>query len=39
VAYVRSMSGLTPKDTWPSRNDHMQETRPEREPPPRRDVP
>lgn len=32
VAYVRSLSGLTPKDTWPSRSDHMQETRPEREP-------
>jgi cytochrome c oxidase cbb3-type subunit III len=31
VAYVRSMSGLTPPDTWPSRPDHMQETRPVRE--------
>jgi cytochrome c oxidase cbb3-type subunit III len=39
VAYVRSMSGLTPSDSWPSRNDHMQETRPEREPEPQRDVP
>jgi cytochrome c oxidase cbb3-type subunit 3 len=39
VAYVRSMSGLTPTDTWPSRSDHMQETRPEREPQPQRDVP
>jgi len=34
AAYVRSLSGLTPKDTWPARADHMQETRPEREPTP-----
>ena len=39
VAYVRSMSGLTPKDTWPARTDHMQETRPEREPAPQRQLP
>jgi cytochrome c oxidase cbb3-type subunit III len=39
VAYVRSMSGLTPSDTWPARTDHMQETRAEREPEPQRDVP
>ena len=31
AAYVRSMSGLTPPDTWPSRQDHMQETRPVRD--------
>jgi len=30
VAYVRSISGLTPKDTWSPRNDHMQEARPNR---------
>lgn len=30
VAYVRSLSGLTPRDTWPSRSDHMQEARPDR---------
>jgi cytochrome c oxidase cbb3-type subunit III len=35
VAYVRSMSALTPKDTWSPRNDHMQETRPDRNAPPR----
>ena len=39
VAFVRSMSGLTPTDTWPARTDHMQETRTEREPEPQRDVP
>lgn len=39
VAFVRSLSGLTPKDTWPARSDHMQETRAEREPQPQRDVP
>ncbi|HET7234261.1 MAG TPA: c-type cytochrome [Longimicrobium sp.] len=30
VAYVRSMSGLTPRDTWSPRSDHMQEGRPDR---------
>jgi cytochrome c oxidase cbb3-type subunit III len=30
VAYVRSMSGLTPSDTWTVRSDHMQEVRPDR---------
>jgi len=35
VAYVRSLSGLTTRDTWPARSDHMQQTRPEREPRPR----
>jgi cytochrome c oxidase cbb3-type subunit III len=39
VAYVRSLSGLTPKDTWSARSDHMQETRPEREPPTREPAP
>ena len=39
AAYVRSMSGLTPRDTWPARADHMQESRPERGPTPRRMVP
>jgi cytochrome c oxidase cbb3-type subunit 3 len=39
VAFVRSMSGLTPEDTWPARSDHMQETRAEREPEPQRTVP
>ena len=39
VAYVRSMSGLTPKDTWPARADHMQEIREEREPRPQRELP
>lgn len=29
VAYVRSMSGLTPLETRPSRNDHMQGKEPE----------
>ena len=28
VAYVRTLSGLTPRDTWPARADHMQEARP-----------
>lgn len=39
VAYVRSMSGLTPKDTWSTRSDHMQESRPDRHPPSQRVVP
>jgi cytochrome c oxidase cbb3-type subunit 3 len=39
VAYVRSLSGLTPKDTWPARTDHMQETKPERSPAPNRRLP
>ena len=39
AAYVRSMSGLTPKDTWTVRSDHMQEIRPEREPQPQRQLP
>jgi cytochrome c oxidase cbb3-type subunit III len=34
VAYVRSMSGLTPRDTWPARSDDMQQTKPDREPAP-----
>ncbi|HET8657183.1 MAG TPA: c-type cytochrome [Longimicrobiaceae bacterium] len=33
VAYVRGLSGLTPKDTWSARSDHVQESRPERNPP------
>lgn len=36
VAYVRSLSGLTPRDTWPGRLDHMQQTKPQREPPTQR---
>ena len=28
IAYVRSMSGLTPKDARPGRNDHMASTQP-----------
>lgn len=28
VAYVRTLAGLTPPDTWPARADHMQEARP-----------
>jgi cytochrome c oxidase cbb3-type subunit 3 len=39
VAYVRSLSGLTPPDTWTVRNDHMQETRPQRDARPRRQAP
>jgi cytochrome c oxidase cbb3-type subunit III len=39
AAYVRSMSGLTPRDTWTVRTDHMQEIRPEREPQPQRQLP
>ena len=39
VAYVRSLSGLTPRDTWPARADHMQETRVQRDAPPRPRVP
>lgn len=31
VAYVRAMAGLTPKDTWPGRGDHMNDALPERE--------
>jgi cytochrome c oxidase cbb3-type subunit 3 len=36
VAYVRSLSGLTPKSTWSARSDHMAESHPEREAKPRR---
>ena len=36
AAYVRSMSGLTPPDTWPARTDHMQETVPRRDARPQR---
>ena len=39
VAYVRSMSGLTPRDTWPARADHMQEIRPDRSAEPQRQLP
>jgi cytochrome c oxidase cbb3-type subunit III len=39
AAYVRSLSGLTPQDTWPIRTDHMQETNPHREPSPQRSAP
>jgi cytochrome c oxidase cbb3-type subunit 3 len=39
VAYIRSMSGLTPPDTWMTRKDQMQETRPEREARPQRQLP
>jgi cytochrome c oxidase cbb3-type subunit 3 len=39
VAYVRSLSGLTPKDTWPARSDNMQESRPERQATPQRERP
>jgi cytochrome c oxidase cbb3-type subunit III len=39
VAYVRSLSGLTPPDTWPSRSDHMQETRPVRDARAQRELP
>ena len=39
VAYVRSLSGLTPRDTWSARTDHMQETRPEREARPEAQIP
>jgi cytochrome c oxidase cbb3-type subunit III len=34
AAFVRSLSGLTPKDTWPARSDHMEDTSPIREPVP-----
>ncbi len=39
VAYVRTMSGLTPPDVWPVRNDHMQETRPASDAQPQRQAP
>jgi len=39
TAYVRSLGGLTPRDTWPARSDHMQESRPERQPRPQRMLP
>jgi len=39
VAYVRSMSGLTPPDTWSARKDQMAETRPHREARPQRQLP
>lgn len=35
VAYVRTLSGLTPKDTWPVRVDAMEEVGPEPDPMPR----
>jgi cytochrome c oxidase cbb3-type subunit III len=39
VAYVRTMSGLTPKDAWPARADHMQESRPQIDAQPQRQQP
>ena len=39
VAYVLSMSALTPKDTWTVRSDHMQEIRPDRSAPPQSRLP
>ena len=39
VAYVRSLSGLTPRDTWPARFDHMQEIQPRRDAVPQRGLP
>lgn len=35
VAYVRTLGGLTPKDTWPARADEMDEVGPEPDPVPR----
>jgi cytochrome c oxidase cbb3-type subunit 3 len=32
VAYVRTLGGLTPKDTWPARSDAMEEVGPEPDP-------
>src|SRR5690606_15398667 len=37
VAYVRTLGGLTPKDTWPVRSDAMEEVGPEPDPAPRGD--
>ena len=37
VAYVRTLGGLTPKDTWPMRADAMEEVGPEPDPAPRGD--
>ena len=39
VAYVRTMSGLTPKDVQPARQDHMQESRPAMDALPQRQQP
>lgn len=39
VAYVRSMSGLTPRDTWPGRTDNMGNVRPDRAAEPQRGLP
>jgi len=39
VAYVRTMSGLTPPDVWPARSDHMQESRPATDALPQRQLP
>ena len=39
VAYVRTLSGLTPPDVWPARQDHMQEVRPATDAPPQRQLP
>jgi cytochrome c oxidase cbb3-type subunit 3 len=39
VAYVRTLSGLTPPDTWPVRSDHMQEARPVTDAAPQRQLP
>ncbi|HEX2209022.1 MAG TPA: cytochrome c [Longimicrobium sp.] len=39
VAYVRTMSGLTPKDLHPGRTDHMQESRPAMDALPKRQLP
>jgi len=35
VAYVRTLGGLTAKDTWPARADAMDEVGPEPDPMPR----
>jgi len=32
AAYVRTLAGLTPKDTWPMRSDAMEEVGPEPDP-------
>jgi cytochrome c oxidase cbb3-type subunit 3 len=37
AAYVRTLAGLTPKDTWPIRVDAMEEVGPEPDPLPRGD--
>jgi cytochrome c oxidase cbb3-type subunit III len=32
AAYIRSLSGLTPRDTWPARSDHMRQATSPRDP-------